>query len=338
MTQRVVQSLRDLRGDLLERRPDLRQVLLLEAVDPVAAPAAEGLDDPHAGVERRRVAGSWPRSRGSGSSPPPRTSAGRIGFSLNLSNSQSYFFVHARSCASVSGEWPADQNEVARSRPPWQGVQPKVVAGCMDSLPTIRWMRGCVRKTGLDLRVLEALAVGADVAGRAAVDLRDLHEVDVDELVGQLHLLDAQRRVDHVEDRRVAQLEERVLLQARVLLRASRKSAVFFSIVVSISVFFALIAVDLGLRVGLLLLELRQVHRPLVELLDDRVERLLDRRRRLRRVRERVLVLVALRVEGGLGELVLLVGEVDLRVEVLQLRLELARAAPAAWPPRRAPP
>ncbi len=75
--------------------------------------------------------------------------SGSTGFSLNLSNSQSYFFVHARSWASVCGEWPADQNDVARSRPPWQGVQPNVVAGCIDSLPTMRWIAGCVRNTVL---------------------------------------------------------------------------------------------------------------------------------------------------------------------------------------------
>ena len=121
-------------------------------------------------------------------------------------------------CFSVSGRVArADQNDVARSRPPWQGVQPNSFAGWGDSLPTIRFSRGCVRKTTA-ARVLEALALGRDVAGRAPVDARDLHEVDVVVVLGQLHLLDAQGRVDHVEDRRVAQLEERVLLQRGELL------------------------------------------------------------------------------------------------------------------------
>ncbi len=66
---------------------------------------------------------------------------------MKRSNSQSYFFVQAAFWASVSGECPADQKDVARSRPPWQGVQPKELAGCIDSLPTMRWIRGCVRKT-----------------------------------------------------------------------------------------------------------------------------------------------------------------------------------------------
>ncbi len=65
---------------------------------------------------------------------------------MKRSNSQSYFLVHAAFWTSFSGEWPADQKDVARSRPPWQGVQPKDCAGCIDSLPTMRCMRGCVRK------------------------------------------------------------------------------------------------------------------------------------------------------------------------------------------------
>ena len=76
---------------------------------------------------------------------------------------------------------------------------------------------GCVRKTAF-FDVLEPVPVRRDVARGAAVHARDPHEVDVVEVLGQLDLLDAQRRVDHVEDRRVAQLEEGVLLQALELL------------------------------------------------------------------------------------------------------------------------
>ena len=111
--------------------------------------------------------------------------------------------------------------------------------------------------------------------------------------------------------------------------------------------------VHLRQDLGLLLLEGRERHRLLVELLDERVEVLLGPRRGARVVGELVLVLVALGVEGGLGELVLLVGQVDLRVEVLRACLRacasdsLCAATSAARPgaarrsawsaPRRAP-
>ena len=36
---------------------------------------------------------------------------------------------------------------VARSRPPWQGLQPKRLTGCGDSLPTMRSGRECERNT-----------------------------------------------------------------------------------------------------------------------------------------------------------------------------------------------
>ena len=116
-------------------------MLLLEAVDPVAAPAAEPFDDPHARVERGRFgevgfAGVAAVAAGLG------VLERNTGVSLNLSNSQSYFFVQLAFWVSLSGEWPADQNEVARSRPPWQGVHPKELEGCIDSLPTMRWIRG----------------------------------------------------------------------------------------------------------------------------------------------------------------------------------------------------
>ena len=64
---------RDLRGDLLERRPDPRELLFLEALDPVAAPAAERLD--RSACRRRASAPleNSPRPRGSGSTRPPRT-------------------------------------------------------------------------------------------------------------------------------------------------------------------------------------------------------------------------------------------------------------------------
>ena len=68
------------------------------------------------------------------------------------------------------------------------------------------------------LGLLEPVAIRCDVARGAAIDARDAHEVDVVEVLGQLDLLHAERWVDHVEDRRVAQLEEGILLQALELL------------------------------------------------------------------------------------------------------------------------
>jgi len=71
--------------------------------------------------------------------------------------------------------------------------------------------------------------------------------------------------------------------------------------------------------------QLRQSDGLLVVLLGESVEALLRPRRRTAVVRELVLVAVALGLEGRFRELVLLVSEVDLRVEVLQLGLELPK-------------
>jgi hypothetical protein len=161
------------------------------------------------------------------------------------------------------------------------------------------------------------------VARRAAVHARDPHEVDVDEVVGKLDLLHPQGRVDHVQDRRVAQLEERVLFEAAELLprQAEIRRAPLDR---GLEVLLARVdRVDLSLRLGLLPLQLGEPQRPVVELLRQPVERALDAGRGLRLVREGVLVQVALGVEGRLGELVLLVGRVDLRLEPPELRVEL---------------
>ena len=52
--------------------------------------------------------------------------SGRTGISVNRSKRQSYFFSQIAASRALSGEWPADQKEEARSLPPWHGVQPKV--------------------------------------------------------------------------------------------------------------------------------------------------------------------------------------------------------------------
>ena len=133
--------------------------------------------------------------------------------------------------------------------------------------------------------------------------------------------------IDHVEDRRVAQVEQRVLLQARELLACQAELGRPL-LDRRLDVLPARVdQVDLGLRRGLLLLELREAHRPLVEVLPEAVELLLRRRRGLRLVGQRVLVLVERRVEGRLRELVGLVRGVDLGVELADLRLGLAQVA-----------
>ncbi len=76
---------------------------------------------------------------------------------------------------------------------------------------------------------------------------------------------------------------------------------------------------DLRLRGGLLALQGRQAEIGRVELRAEAVEVPPRRRGRLRLVGQGVLVLVEGRVEGGLRELGLLVGEVDLRRELLEL-------------------
>ena len=43
--------------------------------------------------------------------------------------------------------WPARMKSVARSRPPWQDVQPNVAYGCGEFESTKRSRRGCVRST-----------------------------------------------------------------------------------------------------------------------------------------------------------------------------------------------
>jgi hypothetical protein len=60
-----------------------------------------------------------------------------------------------------------------------------------------------------------AALVRSHVARHAAVDARDLHEIHVVEKVGQNHLLNLDRGIDHVEDRRVSGLEDGIFLQRR---------------------------------------------------------------------------------------------------------------------------
>ena len=161
---------------------------------------------------------------------------------MNLSNSQSYFFVQARSCASEVGEWPADQKEVARSRPPWHGVQPKVVAGCMDSLPTIRWKLGCVRKT--------VLIFGSSKPFRSAATWHVVQRSTFG-IFMKLTLMNWSgsctwlMRSDGLIMSRIGELRSWKSVSCFMpayFVRTRRNAAVFFSIVVSISDFFALIA------------------------------------------------------------------------------------------------
>ena len=77
---------------------------------------------------------SWCSERGVQTSPAWQEThpasdilAGRIGVSRYFCGSQSHFSRHCRASSSDSGVWPARANSVARSRPPWQVVQPKRV-------------------------------------------------------------------------------------------------------------------------------------------------------------------------------------------------------------------
>ena len=180
----------------------------------------------------------------------------------------------------------------------------------------------------LQRRFLEALAFGRHVAGRAAVHARDPHEVDVVVVLGKLHLLHPQRRVDHVEDRGVAQFEERVLLQTFRLLPGELVVRGQFFDVRRDLVAARGDAVDLGLRAGFLLLQRRQPQVRGLEIPGELVEALLDAGRGPGLVRQRVLVAVALGVEGSLQELGLLIRPVDLRVQGLQTGVPL-RESPA---------
>ena len=58
-----------------------------------------------------------------GSVEPP----GRIGVSRYFCFSQPCFSSHSACCSALAGLWPARENSVARSRPPWQTVQPNWV-------------------------------------------------------------------------------------------------------------------------------------------------------------------------------------------------------------------
>jgi hypothetical protein len=147
-------------------------------------------------------------------------------------------------------------------------------------------------------------------------------------VLGQLHLLDAQRRVDHVEDRRVAQLEERVLFQARglplgevvlggqILDRGLRVVAPGGD------------ALDLRSGFRLVLLQLRQTQIRSGHLFLDLFDLVPRFRRGLRAVGQVVLVGIARRVEGRLQELGVLVRRVDLRVERLEIRVQFIESAP----------
>jgi len=109
-----------------------------------------------------------------------------------------------------------------------------------------------------DVGILEPLAVRRDVARRAPIDPRNPHEVDVDEVVGQLHLLHPQGGVDHVQDRRVSELKEGVLLERPVLL--PREAEVRGPLLDRrLDILLARVdAVDLGLNPRLVALELGQ--------------------------------------------------------------------------------
>src|SRR5262249_54468361 len=86
-------------------------------------------------------------------------------------------------------------------------------------------------------------------------------------------------------------------------------------------------ALDLGLRLVLVALELRELQVRRIELLLE-LHDLAARGRRLPGpVGEVVLVLVARSVEGGLQELRVLVGPVDLRIELLEVSVQLRERA-----------
>src|SRR3954451_15128500 len=61
---------------------------------------------------------------------------GRIGYSRNFGSDQPHFFFHSSACFSSFGLWPARVKSVARSRPPWQTVQPYCVYECGEPSPT----------------------------------------------------------------------------------------------------------------------------------------------------------------------------------------------------------
>ncbi len=146
-------------------------------------------------------------------------------------------------------------------------------------------------------------------------------------MLGQLHLLDAQRRVDHVEDRGIAELEERVLLQSRRLLPGQ--------LVVGRELVdrgLHLVAaggdpLDLRVRVRLIPLQFREFQVRGVQRLLDSLHVAPRPWRGLRPVREVVFVRIARGVERGLQELGVLVGAVDLRVERLEMRVQLREGA-----------
>jgi hypothetical protein len=142
-------------------------------------------------------------------------------------------------------------------------------------------------------------------------------------VVGQLHLLDAQRRVDHVEDRRIAELEEGVLRQARHLLPGQ--------LVVGGKLLDRGLdvvaaggdALDLRVRLRLVLLQPRELQVRGAHLVLDFFHLAPGAGRGLRAVGQVVFVRVARRVEGGLQELGVLVRPVDLRVQLLQVGSQL---------------
>ena len=141
-------------------------------------------------------------------------------------------------------------------------------------------------------------------------------------MVGELDLLHAERGVDHVEDRRVAELEDRVFAQAREPLE--RNPVVGGQLLEGRP--DVLPAGDEAFPgrpgVRFRLLELGEVEAPCLQLLVQLVQAPLLLRGRPGSGRKRVLVPVALRVERRLRELELLVRQVDLRGEVLQLPVE----------------